>query len=142
MNVYDPKEMIELLLTHKKICIYGLGQDETQPSFLVPQYMRSEGWDVVGVHPKEHNTGGFKTYKSLKEVPSEYRKFVDVFRASEKIPQVVEEVLEVGGVEVLWLQKGISHLEAEIKAEEASLQVVSDHCIMIEHKRWKSQHND
>jgi uncharacterized protein len=137
MNVPE-NELGKLLLKYKKICIYGLGTDETKPSFTVPSYIRSQGWDVVGVHPKEHSVGGFKTYKSLKDVPEDYRKFVDVFRAPDKIPQVVDEVLEVGGVEVLWLQLGITNPVAEKKAEDAGLKVVSNHCIAIEHKKTRT----
>ncbi len=131
MNVPEA-ELFQLLQSYKKICVYGLGTDQTKPNFTVPLYLRSKGWDIVGVHPKAHNEGGFKTYKTLKEVPAEYRKFVDVFRASDKIPQVVDEVLEAGGVEVLWLQLGVFNVATEKKAEDAGLKVVSDRCPVIE----------
>tara|TARA_B110001454_G_scaffold16145_1_gene14549 strand:- start:40871 stop:41023 length:153 start_codon:yes stop_codon:yes gene_type:complete len=49
---------------------------------------------------------------------------------------VVDEVINTGGVEVLWLQLGISHPEAELKAENAGIKVVSNRCLIIEHKRW------
>ncbi|OYZ10973.1 MAG: CoA-binding protein, partial [Bdellovibrio sp. 28-41-41] len=62
--------------------------------------------------------------------------FLDVFRSSDKIPDVVEEVIATGGVEVLWLQLGISHPEAELKAEKAGIKVISNRCLIIEHKRW------
>jgi predicted CoA-binding protein len=98
--------------------------------------MRDHGWDIVGIYPKKHTIGGFQIYTSLAEVPTEHRRFVNVFRASERIPQVVDEVLSVGGVEVLWLQLGIQHPEAEARAERAGLKVVSDRCLIIEHRRW------
>ena len=134
MNVND-KDVVKILMENKKICVYGLGTDEEKPNVSVPVYIRSQGWDVVGVHPKAHSTAEFKTYKTLKEVPAEYRKFVNVFRASDKIPQVVEEVLEAGGTEVLWLQLGITNAEAEKKAEDAGLKVISDRCLIIEHQK-------
>ena len=134
MNVTD-KEVIDILMKNKKICVYGLGTDEDKPNVTVPVYIRSQGWDVVGVHPRAHNTAEFKTYKTLKEVPEEYRKFVNVFRASDKIPQVVDEVLAAGGTEVLWLQLGITNPEAEKKAENAGLKVISDRCLIIEHQK-------
>jgi predicted CoA-binding protein len=90
----------------------------------------------VGTYPKEKEIAGFKIYKTLAEVPAEYRKFVDVFRASDKIPDVVDEILAAGGVEVLWLQLGISHPEAEKRAEDAGLRVVSNRCLAIEYKKW------
>jgi predicted CoA-binding protein len=74
----------------------------------------------------------------LADVPADYRKFVDVFRASDRVPDVVDEALSVGGVEVLWLQLGISHPEAEKRSEQAGIRVVSNRCLIIEHKKWFS----
>ena len=135
MNVKDV-EFKDLLSKYKKFSVYGLSPDEEKPSHYVPLYMKEQGWDIVGTYPKSHNHNGFRIYKSLREVPAEYRKFVDVFRSSEKIPEVVDEVLAVGGVEVLWLQLGIANPEAEARAEKAGIKVVSNRCLIIEHKKW------
>ncbi len=134
MNVKD-SEIKSLLSKYKKFTVYGLSPDPTKPSHSVPMYMKSKGYDIVGTYPKGDNTGGVRIYPSLKEVPAEYRRFVDVFRASDAIPRVVDEILELGGVEVLWLQLGITHPEAEMKAEAAGIQVISNRCILVEHKR-------
>lgn len=135
MNIQDT-QIKDLLTKYKKIAVYGLSPDPSKPSHYVPLYMRERGWDVVGIYPKPHREGGFQIYQSLAEVPAEYRKFVDVFRSSDRIPEVVDEVLQVGGVEVLWLQLGIANAEAEKHAEAAGLQVVSDRCLIIEHRKW------
>lgn len=135
MNVKDG-ELKALMEKYKKFVVYGLSPSPGKPSHDVPSYMRSQGWEIVGTYPKAHSEGGFEIYQSLADVPAEYRKFVDVFRSSDKIPEVVDEVLKVGGVEVLWLQHGISHPEAEARAEKARLKVVSDRCLIIEHRRW------
>ena len=135
MNVKE-NEIKNLLLKYKKMSVYGLSDDHNKPSNTVPAYMRNHGWDLVGTYPKQHDVNGFKIYSSLKEVPAEYRKFVDVFRSSERIPQVVDEVLEVGGVEALWLQLGITNPEAEARAEKAGIKVVSNRCLVIEHRKW------
>lgn len=137
MNVQD-RDIKGLLQKYRKFSVYGLSPDEEKPSFYVPEYMRNHGWEMVGTYPRSHSEGGFKIYSSLKDVPAEYRKFVDVFRSSERIPEVVDEVLETGGVEFLWLQLGISHPEAEARAEVAGIQVVSNRCLIIEHKRFFS----
>lgn len=135
MNVKD-SEIKGLLEKYKKFAVYGLSPDATKASHYVPVYMRDHGWQMVGTYPKPHEANRFKIYKSLKDVPAEYRKFVDVFRSSDRIPEVVDEVLSVGGVEVLWLQLGISNPEAEKRAEDAGIKVVSDRCLIIEHKRF------
>lgn len=135
MNVKE-NEIKELLEKYKKICVYGLSPDYSKPSFTVPDYMRNHGWDIVGTYPKHHTKGGFKIYQKLSEVPAEYRKCVDVFRSSERIPEVVDEVLATGGVEFLFLQLGISNPEAETRAEKAGIKVVSNRCLVIEHRKW------
>lgn len=135
MNIPD-SEFKALLQKYKKFAVYGLAPDITKASHYVPLYMREHGWDIVGTYPKPHEASGFKIYNSLKEVPAEYRKFVDVFRASDKIPDVVDEIIAAGGVEVMWLQLGIENREAELKAEKAGIKVVSNRCLIIEHKKW------
>lgn len=134
MNVQD-SEIKTLLVQYKKIAVYGLSPDPTKASHTVPLYMREKGWQLVGTYPKPHAVAGFDIYPSLKDAPAEYRRFVDVFRSSDRVPEVVDEVLAVGGVEVLWLQLGISHPAAELRAEKAGLKVVSNRCLVIEHRR-------
>lgn len=121
---------------YKKFTVYGLSPDTGKPSYTVPAYMREHGWQIKGTYPKPHGAGGFDIFEKLSEIPTEFRKFVDVFRSSERIPQVVDEVLAVGGVEVLWLQLGISNPGAEKRAEAAGLKVVSNRCLVIEHRKW------
>ncbi|XDD42189.1 CoA-binding protein [Leptospira sp. WS60.C2] len=135
MNVAD-SEIKSLLQSYQTITVYGLSNDPQKPSHYVPVFMREKGWDVIGTYPKEHSVGGFKIYKNLRDVPKESRKFIDVFRSSDKVPEIVDEILELGGTEFLWLQLGISHPEAEKKAEASGIKVVSNRCLIIEHKRF------
>lgn len=135
MNIKD-NEIKELLLNYKKIAVYGLSPDSSKPSHYVPVYMKDKGWQIIGIYPKEVKDSNFTLYKNLAEVPKEYKKFLNVFRSSEKIPELVDEVIKTGGVEVLWLQLGISHPQAETKAEAAGIKVVSNRCLIIEHKKY------
>ena len=140
MNVSD-QEIKSLLLKYKKFVVYGLSPDSSKPSQGVPKYMRSQGYDPVGVYPNQSNIDGFQIYSQLSEVPAEYRKFVDVFRRPEQIPQIIDEILAVGGVELIWLQLGITHPEAEARAEAAGIKVVSNRCLHIEHARFFGSHS-
>jgi hypothetical protein len=135
MNV-NQDDIQQILKDYKRITVLGLSPDPSKPSHEVPVYMKSKGYDIVGVYPKEKQIAGITIYQHLKDVPLEYRKFVDVFRRSDRIPEVVDEVLAVGGVEVLWLQLGITNPEAEKRAEAAGLKVVSNRCLLIEHRRY------
>ena len=129
-------DIFQILKDYKKICVIGLSPDSSKPSQSVPLYMRNHGYEIVGVNPTSPSEiNGIKIYKTFSEVPSEFRKFVDVFRRNDAIPSVVDDVLTVGGAEILWLQLGITHPDAEKRAEEAGLKVVSNRCLLIEQRK-------
>ena len=71
--------------------------------------------------------------KSILEESKTIAVVVDVFRRSEAVPEIVEEVKV--GARTVWMQEGVIHEEAAACAREAGLQVVMDRCMMIEH-RW------
>lgn len=135
MNVKD-SEIKDILQTHKKVVVIGMSKDPSKPSQTVPLLLKSKGHDVVGVNPAETEIAGMTVYPNLAAVPVEYRKFVDVFRKPEAIPAIVDEILRLGGTEVLWLQLGITHPEAEKKAEAAGIRVISDRCPAIEYRKF------
>ena len=62
--------------------------------------------------------------------------FVDVFRASDAVPEVVESTIRIG-CKALWLQEGVAHEEASLRAEAAGVFVVRDSCILKEHRRFQ-----
>lgn len=133
MNVKD-SEFLDILNKYKKITVVGISPNADRPSHQIPLYMLKHGYEVVGVNPGHNEIAGMKIYPSLAEVSAEFRKFVDVFRRPEHIPDVVEDALKVGGVEVLWLQLGITNPTAEKMAEAAGIQVISDRCLLVEHR--------
>lgn len=135
MNVKD-NEFGELLKTYKKITVVGISPNPSRASHQIAVYMKSKGYDVVGVNPGHNSIAGIPVFKSLSDVPAENRRFVDVFRSEEYIPELVEDIFKVGGVEVLWLQLGITHPEAEKKAESKGLKVISDRCLLVEHRNY------
>ena len=67
---------------------------------------------------------------------------VDIFRKSEEIPPIVEQIIKmreaVGRPFVIWMQVGIVNEEAAKAARQAGLVVVMDKCLMVEHLHSKS----
>jgi hypothetical protein len=60
--------------------------------------------------------------------------FVDVFRPSERTPDIARQAVAAGAT-ALWLQLGIASEEARAIAEEAGLLYVADRCLAIEQRR-------
>jgi len=57
---------------------------------------------------------------------------VDVFRSSDAVPAIVEDVIRLH-IPYLWLQDGVQHDDAIAKAEAAGVKCIQNDCIFREH---------
>ena len=79
------------------------------------------------VRPLVQTVLGETAYADLESLPFKVD-LVDVYRASEQVPAIVESCIKLG-VPRLWLQLGVIHEEAAQRARDAGLVVVMDRCI-------------
>jgi uncharacterized protein len=122
----------ELLAKAKIIAVVGLSSDPMRPSFGVSQYMQRKSYRIIPVNPNESSVLGEKAYGNLADIP-ETIDIVDVFRRSEFVPALVDEVIRLR-IPALWLQEGVVHQAAAKKAQEAGTVVIMDRCILKEHR--------
>ncbi len=120
-------EMRELLKRVKTIAVVGLSPKSDRPSHGVAKALQRWGYRIVPVRPATAEVLGEKAYASLKDIPFPVD-LVDVFRAAEHIPEVVEECLAIGAP-ALWIQEDIVNEPAAEKARAAGMTVVMDRCI-------------
>lgn len=123
----------ELLKKSKKIAVVGISRNPNRTSRVISDYLVRNGFNVVGVNPNKSFTDadGITVYNSLKEIPYEID-IVDVFRKSEDIPSIVEDVISIKP-QALWLQLGIRNDEAAKLVEDNGIIVIQDSCIKVEH---------
>lgn len=115
------------------IAVVGLSPNPDRPSHGVARAMQQFGYRIIPVRPKTEEILGEPAYPDLKSLP-EKPDIVDVFRASEHVPEIVDDCIELG-VKVLWLQEGVIHEAAAEKARKHGITVVMDRCI---YKEWIS----
>jgi predicted CoA-binding protein len=123
----------KLLTNAKTIAVVGLSNSPLRPSHGVSAYLQSHGYRIIPVNPSIKGALGEKAVASLSEI-NEKIDIVDVFRRSEFVPGVVDEVIRLK-LPALWLQEGVIHEEAAAKARQAGIFVVMDHCILKEHRK-------
>lgn len=133
----DIKKYCEILKKSKRIAVYGLSHNAYKTSRKIADYLKDNGYEVVGVNPAISKSGDIDVYPSLKDVPFEID-IVDVFRRSEYIPELIDDVLEVKP-KVLWLQLGIRNDTAVQPVKEAGIITIQDTCIAVIHSLCKSQ---
>ena len=132
----------EILTRYKTVAVVGVSRDPSKDSRRVAEYLKNHGFHVIPVNPFIDEVLGEKAYKSLLDMPDEVQKtieIVDIFRASEDVPPIVEQAIRLkkryGKPHVVWTQLGIINAQAAEMAKEAGLTVIMDHCMMREHNR-------
>ncbi|MFK7992603.1 MAG: CoA-binding protein [Granulosicoccus sp.] len=136
---YPAEYLASILSDVKTIAMVGASPDATKFSYGVLRVLHEQGYNMKPVNPKEagNEIRGLKVFASLADV-DEPIDMVQVFRASEALPGIAREAIDVGA-KVLWGQIGVYHEDAARLAEEAGLRVVMDRCPKIELFRpfWK-----
>jgi predicted CoA-binding protein len=134
---YDDSFLAGILDETKTIALVGASPNPARPSYGVMRFLLSRGYRVIPVNPGQagKEIHGQTVYGTLADIP-EPVDMVDVFRASDAVPGVVEEALALDPrPKIIWTQLGVRHAEAAARAEAAGLRVVMDRCPAIEMPR-------
>ncbi len=121
----------------KTIAVVGLSPQSARPSFRVAQAMQRYGYRIVPVRPLVDAVLGEKAYASLADIPFKVD-LVDVFRAAEHVPAIVEQCLALH-LPAIWIQEGIVHEAAAREAQAGGMTVVMDRCLLKETIRLKTE---
>ena len=133
-HLLDKPEQIKRLLenTHR-IAVLGIKPNPDAPAYYVPEYAKHAGYEIVPV-PVYYNDltemQGEKVYRKLTDIPGDID-MVNVFRRPPDIPQHVDDIIAKRPKSV-WFQLGIRNDEAAEKLARAGIDVVQDHCLLVE----------
>lgn len=133
-NVRD-SDLRRILEEAQVIAMVGASDDHYYTSYQVYQYLKQQGYRVYPVNPTIDDVDGDRTYATLQDVPEPIG-IVDVFRAPEHLPSVVDDAI-AAKAKVLWAQLDVVSPDQvpEQKAVAAGLRVISNLCIRTEHER-------
>lgn len=115
------------------IAVVGISKNPHKISRIISEYLLKNGFIVFGVNPTIENSelDKIQIFNTLTEINSKID-IVNIFRKSEDIPDLVEDILQIKPVYV-WMQQGITNEYAAIEFKKNGIKVVQDKCIMVEH---------
>ena len=134
----DPGVIEEMLRTAETIAVVGMSDKTWRASHNIGRYLAGKGYRVLPVNPALTSILDMPCYPDLETAQAAARAegyvidLVDVFRASENVPPIVDDVIRLG-IPYLWLQDGVIHHEAVARAQEAGVKCVQNDCIFREH---------
>ena len=136
----------EMLRTAKTIAVVGMSDKGWRASNRIGHYLAQNGYRVIPVNPMLKNVDGMTCYADLDAAQAAAREqtgkgvdLVDVFRASEHVPAIVDDVIRLG-IPYLWLQDEVIHDEAVARARAAGVKCVQNDCIFREHAARPNLH--
>ena len=132
----------EMLRMAKTIAVVGMSDKPSRASHNIAGYLAKHGYRVFPVNPAltTVKVGDVEVpcYATLDAAQSgaamvgEKIDLVDVFRTSDAVPAIVDDVIRLG-IPYLWLQDGVIHDEAMARAEASGVKSIQNDCIFREH---------
>ena len=121
-DAYDNAYIADILSAMKSVAIVGASANDVRPSFFVTKYLIDKGYTVFPVNPGK--AGGTildrPVFARLADIP-EPIDMVDIFRATDAVPGIVEEALALDPLpKVIWMQLTVRHDEAAARAAASS----------------------
>ena len=131
----DPLEIGELVRTARTIAVVGLSPKPERPSHGVAAYLQRVGYRIIPVHPAGGVTLGEPVYPDLRAAAAASGPIdiVNIFRRSEYIPALLDQLLEVRP-RLVWMQQGVRHAGVARELESAGIMVVMDRCLAVDHQ--------
>ncbi|MGA2850733.1 MAG: CoA-binding protein [Terracidiphilus sp.] len=142
----EPAVIDEMLRAAKTIAVVGMSDKTWRASYNIGRYLDGVGYRVLPVNPALSEVLGLKSYPDLESAQFAAREqtgtgidLVDVFRASEYVSAIVDDVIRLG-VPYLWLQDEVIDDEAVARARAAGVKCIQDDCIFREHSKRADLH--
>jgi uncharacterized protein len=128
----------EVLRRYKTIAVVGASKNPAKDAYTVPEFMKEHGYRIVPINPTADEIIGEKAYSTLMELPAELAskvEIVDVFRPSEELPQVAQQVVDFhkkyGRPFVFWAQLGLENEEAKQILAKNQIPYIMNACLRI-----------
>jgi predicted CoA-binding protein len=133
----DPQVAEQILRSFRAWAVVGCSPNPWRASHGVSRFLLRVGYEVVPIYPRPGEIHGLPTYPDLASAAAARPhdspiEVVDIFRASHRAGQHVDEAIAIGA-RAVWLQLGVWDEAAARRAADAGLLVVMDRCPAIDH---------
>jgi hypothetical protein len=132
----------QILRAARTVAVVGLSNKPGRASLEVAGYLQQQGYRIIPINPAYAGQQilGETVYATLQEAADTLASggtridIVDCFRKPEEIPPIAKDAIDVRAG-CLWMQLGIENQVAADLARAAGLDVVMNHCMLIEHRK-------
>jgi predicted CoA-binding protein len=132
----------QILRAARTVAVVGLSNKPERASLEVATYLQQQGYRIIPVNPAYAGQQilGETVYATLQEAADALASsgtridIVDCFRKAGEMQPIAKDAIDVRAG-CLWMQLGIENQVAADLARAAGLDVVMNHCMLIEHRK-------
>jgi len=132
----------QILRAARTVAVVGLSNKPERASLEVATYLQEQGYRIIPINPAYAGQEilGETVYATLQEAADALASsgtridVVDCFRKAEEMQPIAKDAIDVRAG-CLWMQLGIENQVAADLARAAGLDVVMNHCMLIEHRK-------
>ncbi len=131
----------DALRKYKTLAVIGASKNPEKEAYKVPLYLKQHGYTIIPINPTADKVLDEKAYPTLADLPAELARkieLVNIFRPSEELPQVAQQVIEMhkkyGRPFVFWAQLGIENEEAKQMLNKNRIPYVMNSCTRVVHR--------
>ena len=136
----------QILRAARTVAVVGLSNKPERASLEVATYLQEQGYRIIPINPAYAGQEilGETVYATLQEAADALASsgtridVVDCFRKAEEMQPIAKDAIDVRAG-CLWMQLGIENQVAADLARAAGLDVVMNHCMLIEHRKLGAQ---
>ena len=141
--IQDHGEIDRLLSGMRRIAVLGIKPEThaAQPAHMIPAYLHRVGYEVIPVpvyYPEVTEILGRPVWRTVSDIKGRVD-VLDVFRKSSDLSPHLPDILKARP-RTVWLQTGIRDDAFAESLLRGGINVVQDECLMVEHRRWRSEH--
>ena len=133
-----PEQITTLLQQVRTVAVLGIKSDDhpLEPAWYVPEHAQRVGLTIYPVpvyFPDVTEILGERVFRAVSEIPASVD-LVNIFRRPADIPAHVDDIL-AKQPKAVWFQLGIRNEAAAERFARAGIDVVQDHCLLVELKK-------
>jgi uncharacterized protein len=139
--VEDEATLGEIVRGMRTVAVVGMKDERRaeEAAFAIPALLHERGCEVIPINPTITAALGVPALPALAALDRRVD-VIDVFRRSERIPALADEILALPAErrpDVVWLQSGIRHDAAAERLAAAGVRVVQDRCLGVYVSRYR-----
>ena len=130
----DQAGVEQILRSSRRIAVVGLSPRPERPSHAVARYLQRAGYTIVPVRPTGGLILGEPVQPNLRAAAATGPlDIVDVFRRSEFVPALLDDLLAVRP-RLVWMQVGVRDEATARRLRAEAIAVVMDRCLAVDHQ--------